>query len=263
MLLRALAVLAAVAVPLLASRAAWVGPVLALPGGWLLLVALSVACAVPVVVAAGEQRTQALAGAALAGLATAASPEVPALLEITGEAPAVHDLREAPLHPGAARSARFLAVRGYLREAWVVDEYRVAPGERPDQNRAAEAVFVPLLGTEAEVVAISELGLLVVARVEPGRGDASGVVTLRGRVEPAPPAILDALVTPQSSAGPPGSTPVASAAAERPEAIVLDTLAVPTRAQALTRAALAAAAAALALLCLLFALPRRREHGRS
>lgn len=176
---RALAVAATIAVPLLAMIPAiaqlhptmiWVGPIAA------------ALLALPIVLRASEARTQAVVGAALAAMAAGSSPELPELLALTGaaegEGAPIHDLREGPL-PDAAEG--YVAVRGYLRDEWVVDEYRVADGQRPDQNEEAEAVLLPLLGTDAAVIETDAArGRVVVARVRPAQVHGPALVTLRG-----------------------------------------------------------------------------------
>jgi hypothetical protein len=248
-LLRAFAVLAAIAIPLLLTidlvaaplrGFAWLGP------------ALAIAAALPIVWVAKHARGQALVGAALAGMAAAASPQLPRLLALTGdpEALPILDLREGPV---PAELGDYAQVRGFLRSEWQVDEYRVAAGERPDQNEVASAVLVPLLGSDAAVIEVGadQLGRVIVARVDPERLAIPGVVTLRGRLGPVAPEIVDSLFAVQVAAD--GQ---ATATHLRPDAVLLDTLELPTRAQAITRLALVLAAAALALVLLLLALPR-------
>jgi hypothetical protein len=248
-LLRAFAVLAAIAIPLLLTidliaaplrGFAWLGP------------ALAVAAALPIVFAAKHARGQALVGVGLAAMAATASPELPELLALTGdpEALPIHDLRKAPV---PAELGDYAQVRGFLRGEWQVDEYRVATGERPDQNEAASAVLVPLLGSNAAVIEVGadQLGRVIIARVDPERLATPGLVTLRGRLGPVSPEIVDSLFAVQVAAD--GQ---ATATHLRPDAVLLDTLELPTRAQAITRLALVIAAALLALILLLAALPR-------
>lgn len=245
MLLRALAVLAALAIPLLASVTAiaqlpfmeWIAPLAA------------VACTLPIVHAARDARVQIVVAAGLAAMATAMSPEVPELLAVTGdiEAMSVHDLREAPLPPW---QDGYVAVRGYLLSDWVVDEYRPEQGQRPDQDQTPRAVLLPLLGTDAQALDAATIGRVVVARVRPDRLDGPQVVTLRGHLGPVDAEIVESLFVVQGLGGGPAST--------TPEAVLLDTLDLPTRSQALTRAALVGGAALLSLILLMFAIPRSK-----
>ena len=256
MLHRALAIAAAIVVPLVAMIPGistlhpimmWVGPIAA------------ALLALPIVLRAGEARTQAVVGAALAAMAAGSSPAVPELMALTGDVDAleVHDLLAAPL-PDTAEG--YVAVRGYLRREWVVDEYRVADGQRPDQNEEADAVLLPLLGTDAEVIeADAALGRVIVARVRPAELRGPALVTLRGRLAPVSQEIVESLFVIQldergfaSGVEPP-----------RPRGIMLDTLDVPTRGQAITRAALAGGAALLGLIALLFAVPAREPEQNS
>jgi hypothetical protein len=237
--------LAAIVVPLLLTvdavaqllpDRAWLGP------------AIAAACALPVVYMAKLARFQALLGAALAAMAAALSVELPSQLAITGDEQSlmVHDLREGPL---PVERDGYVAVRGFLRSDWQVDEYRVAKGERPDQNEQAQAVLVPLLGTNAEVI---ENQRVIVARVAPAQLGHRSLVTLRGRIGPVSPEIVESLFTVQID-----GKGRASVSELRPEAVLLDTLEVPTRGQAITRAGLAIGAGLLAWVLLGLAVPRR------
>ncbi|WP_146658078.1 hypothetical protein [Enhygromyxa salina] len=246
--MRSLAVLAAIAVPLLLTISAvanlhpamfWIGPLAA------------IACALPIAVKATTARAQALVGAGLAAMAAASSPELPELLRITGDPDAmpVHDLREGPL---PEQQDGYVAVRGYLRKEWVVDEYRVAEGARPDQNEAAKAALLPLLGTSALTIEADEqLGRVIVARVSPAQLPGASLVTLRGRLAPVGPEIVDSLFSVQLD-----EEGFASGVQLRPKAVMLDTFDMPTRGQALTRTGLAVGASLLSLVLLLLALPR-------
>ena len=249
MLHRALAVASAVAVPLLVMIPAiarlhpymiWVGPIAA------------ALLALPIVLRAGEARTQAVVGAALAAMAAGSSPDIPELMALTSDAGGVpvHDLREGPL-PDSAEG--YVAVQGYLRQEWVVDEYRVAEGERPDQNEEAPAVLLPLLGTDADVIETDPArGRVIVARVRPAQLRGPALVTLRGRLGPVDPEIVASLFIIQLS-----DQAAAGDAPPQPRGVMLDTLDLPSRGQAITRAALSGGAALLGLILLLFSLPRR------
>jgi hypothetical protein len=247
--LRVLAVLAAIVIPLLLTIEAvsqlhpvmfWVGPLAA------------IACTLPIVHAAVGARGQALLGAALVAMAAASTPELPKLLRITAadDVLPVHDLRDGPL-PSDADG--YVAVRGHLREEWVVDEYHPNEGERPDQNLEPTAVLLPMLGTTEVELHAETLGRVIVARVSPEQLDGPAITTLRGRLGPVGDEIIDSLFIVQldEHARTAGIT-------ARPEAVMLDTLDMPTRAEALTRTGLAAGAALLGLLMLYFALPRRQ-----
>ena len=239
-LLRALAVLAAIVVPLLLATRAIGG---AIGDRWWIGSAVALACALPIVLLAEGARGQALLGAALAGLAAASTPELPWLLELTGDPNAlpVQDLRERPLRA----TDEYAAVRGYLRSEWVVDEYATG-GERPDQNERPEAVLVPLLGTlasEIEVEDPSQLGRVVIARVPPEKLEQPSLQVVRGRLRPAPEEIVGSLFL----------TPV--------PALILDSFDMPTRAEVRTRAALALGAGILALVLLILAVRREVSDG--
>jgi hypothetical protein len=246
--LRVLAVLAAIVIPLLLTIDAvsqlhpvmfWVGPLAA------------IACTLPIVHAAVGARGQALLGSALLAMAASGTPALPELLRITAadDVLPVHDLREGPLLIDADG---YVAVRGYLREEWVVDEYHPAEGERPDQNLAPTAVLLPLLGTTEVDLRAETLGRVIVARVSPELLDGPAIVTLRGRLGPVGDEIVDSLFIVQVD-----ERARAAGLMARPEAVLLDTLDMPTRAEALTRTGIVAGAALLGFLMLWFALPRR------
>lgn len=249
MVLRVLATLAAIAVPLLLSIDAvsdrlplvWLGP------------ALAGVLALPIVLAAKHARGQALIGAGLAALAAGATPELPELLAITRDEQAIHDLREGPL-PTA--SDGYVAVRGFLRSDWQIDEYRVAKGQRPDQNEQADAVLVPLLGSNESVIEVEadQLGRVIVARVSPAQLGVRSLVTLRGRLRPVSPELVDSLFAVQVD-----DQGLASATNLRPNAVLLDTLELPTRGQAITRLSLAIASALLGFVLLWLCVPRKRS----
>lgn len=245
MLLRSLAIVSALVIPALMAVSAVSGVLSSAGLGWL-GPALAAACAIPILYHAVDNRSQAVIGAALAAMAAGSSPGVPDMLAMTGdpEALPIHDLRERALPMTRLGSRDYVALRGYLRDAWVVDEYAVNSGERPDQDDRAKAVLLPLLGSEDEVIA--EDGLLVVARVSPERLDGPSLQTLRGRLGPVDVDIADSLFTVQGAS---------MAGLEQPPVVLLDTLDQPNRGQALTRAALAIGAALLALALLMTAIP--------
>jgi hypothetical protein len=224
---RALALLAALVIPLVLMLDA-----VALPSPWI-GAALACGCALPIAFRFVEHRSQALLGAALAGFAGLLAPEVPELIRATRdlESMPVHDLREGPI---AAEPGEWVVVRGYLRNEWTLDEYRVAEGERPDQNVAAKAVIVPLLGTEGEQVDASA-GIVLVARVGPELAQTGGLQTLRGKLVEVAPEIVEALFVLQDGA------------TDLDRARMLDTFDVPSKGQAWTKAGLMIAAMLLGL----------------
>ena len=203
----------------------------ALPGAWL-GAALAGGCALPIVFRFVEHRSQALLGAALAGFAGLISPEVPSMFRATGELDRmeVHDLREVPID---AEPGEWIVVRGYLRNEWTLDEYRVNRGQRPDQNAPAKAVLVPLLGTQGEQVDAGA-GLVLVARVSPELAERGGLQTLRGKLVEVAPALVESLFTTQDGTSVEG------------RARMLDTFDLPTKSEAWTQLGLLLAAGLLA-----------------
>ncbi len=229
MLWRVLALFAALVVPLVLMLDAVAR---LLPSPWV-GAALAAGLALPLAFRFAEHRSQALLGAALAGFAGLLSPDVPRLIRATNEleSMAVLDLREGPI---AAATGEWVVVRGYLRNEWTLDEYRVADGERPDQNAPAKAVLVPLLGTEGEQVDASA-GLVLIARVSPELAEAGGLQTLRGKLVEVAPDIVETLFTlPEGTTG-------------RGRAQMLDSFDLPTKSEAWTQFGLLVAAALLGL----------------
>lgn len=100
-----------------------------------------------------------------------------------------YDLRTATL-PDPAPA--WVELHGFFHDGFVLDEYAVADGDRPDQSRPAEAVLVPFAGTDEGVATLD--GPIVIARVEPARARLTGPQTIRGRTRPASPEILAVLV---------------------------------------------------------------------
>lgn len=129
-----------------------------------------------------------------------------------------------------------VAVRGYLRDAWVLDEYAVAPDELPDQSEAANAVLVPLVGTTEQVVTLQ--GAIVVARLAPGRRKDGALVTLRGTTRSVPEPVVQTLL--QITGVPPDA---------EISAVMVDTLEVPSADRARTRAAIAGLLLLIGLTC--------------
>src|SRR5690606_33239405 len=109
------------------------------------------------------------------------------------------DLREAPLPDPVPP---WIEVSGHFHSGWLLDEYAVEAGDRPDQSTPAAAVLVPSVGSEAEVVALD--GPIVIARVEPARARLVGVQTIRGRTSVASPEILEVLVQVSGAGDPAG-----------------------------------------------------------
>ena len=99
------------------------------------------------------------------------------------------DLTEAAM-PSPAPAA--VTVSGFFRQGWILDEYAVEPGQRPDQSTEAAAVLVPFVGQTGDVLQLT--GPIVIARVEPARSRMTGKQTITGTTSPAPAEILEVLV---------------------------------------------------------------------
>ena len=118
----------------------------------------------------------------------------------------------------------YAKITGRLHESAHLDEYQVAPGERPDQNVAAPRVLVPLLAP-GETQAVGNGQAMVIARIsrsllpEPSnvtedsaeRQDSQDksneatapleVIELKGRVRPADPELAAAIIDAQVQQG--------------------------------------------------------------
>ena len=119
------------------------------------------------------------------------------------------DLSASPLPDDPPQ---FVAVHGYFRTEWVLDEYAVAPGERPDQSKAPPAALVPFAATEKDPVDLGSA--IVVARVRPGDLKPGEPTTIRGRTAALEPELLSTLLAVATEGEPPSNA----------RAIVVDTL---------------------------------------
>ena len=193
------------------------------PSQWATAIGLSAAAIGLVVVFGARQRGLALVGVVLAAVGTLVGQVAHDLIPLTGLGGSVAevDLREQPFPDTAPRFAR---VQGHFRDEWLLDEYAVAEGGRPDQSKQADAVLIPFVGTTAEVVELD--GAVVVARVAAEAPRGAQLATIEGRVEPLPEALLSTLVAVVTPAG--GGAP-------QVRGIIVDTLAMPSPAEAWTR----------------------------
>jgi hypothetical protein len=185
---RAIALLAA-----LAPVVVGLSPVDAALRPWLAIAAgVALAVAVAVLPARGRRSgTLVLVAAALAitaGLLGAEARRRHDERAARNAAPHV-DLREASLPDPVPP---WIELRGHFHDGWLLDEYAVEAGDRPDQSKPAEAVLVPFVGSDAEVVALE--GPIVIARVQPAQARLVGAQTIRGRTRAASPEILAVLV---------------------------------------------------------------------
>jgi hypothetical protein len=242
----------AVAVRLLALLVAATPPVLGLLGvgakehAWIPAVA-AVALALPVLVLRKRAASLIVLGvgmAALASVLTLQSRDLFATTQGEDDWP-THDLTQAPF-PDSTSS--FVRVRGFFRDEWTLDEYGTPHGERPDLNTPARAVLVPFVGSLDPTLKLE--GRIVIARVPSGKQKTEGVLTIRGKLEPAHPDILATLVQ---------LDPTAPADAAR--GVVLDTLHVPDPQDRWTRSGLAILCTIIALGCMWVAgAPSPRRH---
>lgn len=183
---RAIALLAA-----LAPAAVGLAPIDDTLRAWL-AIAAGVALAIGVVLAS-RRRAPALVLAAAALAITAglfAAEARRRQMERTARqgAPQI-DLRAAALPEPVPP---WVELHGHFHDGWMLDEYAVEAGDRPDQSTPAAAVLVPFVGTEGEVAPLD--GPIVIARVEPARARLVGAQTIRGRTSAASPEILAVLV---------------------------------------------------------------------
>jgi hypothetical protein len=146
----------------------------------------------------------------LAAIATLAGTRARELVDATMRPdawPSIDLARE----PMPEQPPRWIAVTGVLRDGFVLAEYDTPQGAIPDQSKPADAVLVPMTGSEDPSVRL--VGAVVVARV---RDRPRGMVTLRGRTETLAPELLDTIVD------------LGGGDAREVPGVLLDTLAVPS-----------------------------------
>jgi hypothetical protein len=133
---------------------------------------------------------------------------------------------------------------GHLRTDWMLDEYRVERGKRPDSARESSTVLAPLLGTTEDVV--THAGRVVVARLDRERanGAASDVVTLRGELQPLPDELLTTLFATHAKTDTKGD------GSEPIRGVLLDSLAPPRQMRSIGSALTSALLGAIGLLIL-------------
>lgn len=131
-----------------------------------------------------------------------------------------------------------VAVRGFLRDDYHLDEYRVRPGDRPDQKSVAPRVLVPFIGSRDQ--AITPDTAILVARI-PGDMERPGhAIVLRGRLGPLEPSLFEALFATAEGMGDVHD-------AEELETHLLDTTDVPASGRPWVQLLLCVGAAAIAL----------------
>lgn len=234
MLLRALAVLATLFIPL-ATAFDGIFTSEAVP------IATVLVCVGALLLRRNPALPQVLIAAALAAFATHTAFGTQELLRDSSVffGPSTIDLRTDPI---STDRAGVVEATGYLRDEWVLDEYRTADGQRPDQNKTAHAVLVPFLGDKTESLRPDHP--VVVARIPATLDRGQKLQTLTGTLRPIPKELLVTLLA--------AASPDAEA---QMRGLLLDTVDLPTRGQALTRAGLALFAALLAALLLLLGIP--------
>jgi hypothetical protein len=137
---------------------------------------------------------------------------------------ASYDLREGAIPDDASGEVELV---GHLRTDWMLDEYRVQRGQRPDSARESEVVLAPLLGTTEDLV--THTGRVVVARLDRSRAGEPGsaVVTIRGELVPIADELLATLF----------ATHAAETSEDSPiRGVMLDTLAPPAAMRAIGNA---------------------------
>lgn len=185
MIWRALAVVGALGVPL---AAALVGE--ASPSPWL-LPGIAAGLLLVLVIARPRGWFSFLVAAGLAFLAARAAPlgrEALAPADTNSATIPTIDLTKGEALPP---SGELVAIRGFLRDDYHLDEYRVKPGDRPDQKESAPRVLVPFLGSREQAITPDQP--ILVARI-PGDLERPGhAIVLRGRLGPLDPSLFEAL----------------------------------------------------------------------
>ena len=202
---------------------------------------VAVAAGIPAVAILAWQRKQIVLFAiafTLAAVAGYTGGQARALANVVDDAWPTIDLTAGPLPDNPPT---YVAVTGYFRDQLRLSEYgNVAEGDLPDQTSRADAVLIPFVGSEDDVVALD--GAIVVARVAAGPAPA-GRQTLQGKLGPLQPGVLGTLVR---------FTDDASGA----RGVLLDTLDRPRPKDRFIQLAIAALSAVIAFGCLWFAMAR-------
>ncbi len=142
-------------------------------------------------VACGVRVTSATLGGLMLAVATHQAPLTTGLLMAPGDIATWprYDLTEAPL-PEEAEG--FVRVEGFLRPSMQLREFQVPKGDRPNQNQAAHAVLMPLVGTSKGVIKID--GRAVIARVPERVRKGPERVKLSGALAPPPIGVSEVLI---------------------------------------------------------------------
>lgn len=103
----------------------------------------------------------------------------------------------------------YVEITGYLHDQWVLDEYRLEDGDRPNQNNEADFVLTPIIGTREAVIRSDDgSAYVVVARISCGElariGSASRV-TLKGKMDSIDSEVIGTLVTVDGGSAPTGA----------------------------------------------------------
>ena len=123
-----------------------------------------------------------------------------------------YDLTNGPLPDDASG---FVNVSGFLRPSLKIREFQVEGTQRPDQNEAAHAALMPLVGSREGVIEVN--GRIVIARVPDAGRTAPAIAQLRGELVPVPEGIDEVLVRSATSD-----------AGEQLQTVMLDTRSAPS-----------------------------------
>jgi hypothetical protein len=154
--------------------------------------ALAGALAVVAGVVSGARVTSAILGGLMLAVGTHQAPlltEGPWMAPGEADSWPHYDLTASPLPEDAEG---FVRVEGFIRPSMQLREFQVATGERPDQNQAAHAVLMPLVGTSAGVIEVE--GRVVIARVPERVRKGPERVLLSGALVPPPVGVSDVLI---------------------------------------------------------------------
>lgn len=200
-------------------------------------IALALGGLAVLVLVRAPRRSLAGAGVLLTTAAAVLAPSARALLPLTGLVPSAPPVR-LQAEPFPDPPPPYAEVEGWFRAEWTLDEYATPQGQRPNQAERADAVLVPFVATNADVITLR--GAVVVARIEAGTVPPSGPTTIFGRVKPLRGELVAALVATVSATG----------TSTAPRGILIDTLDAPRPAEAWTRVCLVALLALVGTACL-------------
>jgi len=220
-------------------------------------------CCLPLAIRGRHQIVHALIAILFCGCSTYLAQQngpLAELLENPTSSPVFFDL-EQDLVPVDAQG--FIAVHGNLQTNFILDEYQVQAGQRPDQNRPADIVLLAMLSEEPK--ALDPQHIQIIARITKDHPLEPKRQRLIGYLRPAPTEVLAALIDIQGpqhqieANHPDGQDAKHMAQPILPKGAILDTLQLPSPQILQFRSILAMALGMLSLSLLVVAARRKNS----